>query len=202
MSSRASNARRATERPGIAVVDESSPGLPSGGVLYSLAATHTTRAELDRLVATLPAVLKRKNPLHWEREGPKTRQLILNELASSEIRLVCAAGATSPRGQANLRAELWREFILPDATRHGVGQLVIESRSQAEDEADGKTIRNWCRDRRVTMFDFSFARKSDPATWLADVAAGLWAETCLGRDSGLMQLLRAGRVRQATKLDR
>ncbi len=186
----------------LAVVDESSPTRPDGHVLYSMGAAHLTIHERDRMSGLLAATLNRRNPFHWESEGPQVRRRMVETMGLADLRLVCASQPCLPKAQSDVRAKIWRDVLLPDASLHGVDELVIEGRSKAENDVDIVTIRNWCRDRRITMFSCTFVHKSTPEAWLADAAAGIWADVCLGRPvEAFGDLLSAGVVRQVTQWD-
>ena len=77
-------------------------------------------------------------------------------------------------------------------------RLCIETRSTAEVNQDLRSIRNWYRDHRLRCPAIEFADKSEPLTWLADAASGIWADALIGRDRHLPELIASGCVAHAS----
>ena len=133
---------------------------------------------------------------------PVVRARVIDEMCASSTTLVLAAtGVVETRGQNAAREHLLHLNVLPTLARLGVERLEIESRSANEDSRDTKSIRNWYRDQQAFRCpQLAFVGKTEPVAWLADAAAGLWADALLGRDSPIAKLVAAHRVAQATWL--
>lgn len=149
----------------------------------------------------LVANLNRKRPFHWESDlGPNVRAILSGELSSSIVALVVAAAGCRPRDQAATRRSLLSRRLLPAAFDSGVTQLVIERQSRAENEADVRTVRDWSRaTRRGWRPKITHVDKTEPLTWLADAASGLWSDAILKRDRGVLaSIVGSQRLRSAT----
>lgn len=172
----------------LGVVDESTPAYGTGSFVYALGLVVLPSGQQLTIGDELRQRLNRRNPFHWEREGPLARRHYVDVMSRFPIRMALAAQVTAPSDMSRVRALLMREQLLPVACELGVQELVIESRSAAENNRDTLTVRNWAREHGVRL-RHSFGTKADPLTWLADGAAGLFSDSLLGRGDGEVGVL-------------
>lgn len=187
----------------IGVIDESTPWLTDERdvVLYSIALVVISPRVADEIGVRLVANLNRKRPFHWESDlGPNVRATVTNELSSSSFALIVAAAGCRPREQAATRRSLLSRHLFPAAFDGGVTQLMIERQSRAENEADVRTVRDWSRaTRRGWRPSINHVDKTEPLTWLADAASGLWSGAILDRDRVVLaSIVGTQRLRSAT----
>jgi hypothetical protein len=170
----------------IGILDESTPFDVDGRVVYAVAMVLLRvedRAEVESLVARS---FDRRRPFHWERDrGVEVRGRMLSLLESAPIEIVVGAIRCGTRGQAEARAVLLDTVVFPEASRR-VHSLVIERRSRAENELDGRLIRDWFRSTSQRIPGYEHVDKSEPLTWLADAASGIWSDALLHRCHGIL----------------
>jgi hypothetical protein len=177
----------------IGVVDESTPFDVDGRVVYSVAMVLLKledRAEVESLVARSFA---RRRPFHWERDrGVEVRGRMLSLLESAPIEIVVGAIRCGTRGQAEARAMLLDRVVFPEVSGR-VSSLIIERRSRAENELDGRLIRDWFRSTSQRIPGYEHVDKTEPLTWLADAASGVWTDALLNRCGGNLERIVASR---------
>ena len=180
----------------IGIIDESTPWLTTDRtrVLYALALVIV--ADPTDIAARVTARLNRARPFHWESDtGPNVRRHLIDELAAVNGGTVLAAATCTPPGQTATRRELLQRHLMPVAAELGVIGLVIERRSQRENEHDTRAIRDWVRSEQLSWRpSISHVGKDDPLTWLADAAAGVWSDTLLQRSNGHIETLVGART--------
>ena len=183
-----------------AVIDESSPQRPDGTVVYVLAAVILDTDECATISTELQALFPRRRPFHWEADkGPVVRDRMVDFIIDKQLRLyVAGATVTAPKRQNQTREALLQRRLLFATSELEVHRLCIETRSTAEVNQDLRSIRNWYREHRLRCPALGFADKSDPMTWLADAASGIWADALLGRDRHLLRLIAAGCMAHAS----
>jgi hypothetical protein len=176
----------------IGVIDESTPFDADGQVVYAMALVCVPGDDVPELSSFLVAALRRTRPFHWERDrGSDVRSKVVASLGARPLRLCAAAARCAPREQATVRALLLDEVLLPFAFRVGVTGFVLEQRSNSENEADGRSIRNWYRPTPERIPTFRHVGKTEPLTWLADAVSGIWSDAILGRGDGMLERLAA-----------
>jgi hypothetical protein len=177
----------------IGVVDESTPFDVDGRVVYSVAMVLLKledRAEVESLVARS---FDRRRPFHWERDrGVEVRGRMLSLLESAPIEIVVGAIRCGTRGQAEARAMLLDRVVFPEVSGR-VSSLIIERRSRAENELDGRLIRDWFRSTSQRIPGYEHVDKTEPLTWLADAASGVWTDALLNRCDGNLERIVASR---------
>lgn len=133
-----------------AVLDESSPHRPDGTIVYVLAAVLLDAGDTGRIAGRLSALFPRPRPFHWEDDrGSEVRGRMVGFIMEERLRLfVAGAGVTQPKLQNPTRKALLEQQLLPALAGADVEQLLIETRSQAENGKDIECIRNWYRERR------------------------------------------------------
>jgi len=183
-----------------AVIDESSPQRADGTVVYVLAAVIVDTDECTTISTELQALFPRRRPFHWEADkGPIVRDRMVDFMISKQLRLyVAGAMVTAPKQQNRTREALLQRRLLTAVSELDVHRLCIETRSTAEVNQDLRSIRNWYRDHRLRCPAIEFADKSEPLTWLADAASGIWADALIGRDRHLPELIASGCVAHAS----
>ncbi len=179
----------------IGVLDESTPFDVDGSVVYAVAMVLVRvedRAAVESLVAR---IFDRRRPFHWERDrGVEVRGRMLSLLESAPIEIVVGATRCGTRGQAEARAVLLDRVVFPEASGR-VNSLVIERRSRAENELDGRLIRDWFRPTSQRIPGYEHVDKTEPLTWLADAASGIWSDALLNRCGGnLERIVASGRL--------
>jgi hypothetical protein len=75
------------------------------------------------------------------------------------------------------------QVVFPEASGR-VNSLVIERRSRAENELDGRLIRDWFRPTSQRIPGYQHVDKTEPLTWLADAASGVRSDALLNRCNG------------------
>jgi hypothetical protein len=179
----------------IGVLDESTPFDVDGRVVYAVAMVLMRvedRAQVESLVARS---FDRRRPFHWERDrGVEVRSRMLSLLESAPIGIVVGAVRCGTRGQAEARALLLDRVVFPEVSGR-VSSLIIERRSRAENELDGRLIRDWFRLTSQRIPGYEHVDKTEPLTWLADAASGVWSDALLNRCGGnLERIVASGRL--------
>lgn len=185
----------------IRVVDESTPFDIDGRVVYAVAIVLVTVEDRQMVQSSTERSFDRRRPFHWERDrGSDVRARMLKLLTSAPVEIVLAATRCETRRQAEARARLFGEVVF-QAVVGRVTSLVIERRSRAENEHDGRVIRDWFRPTPQRIPSYDHVDKTDPLTWLADAASGAWSDALLNRGAGNLEcLIGSGRLTLAQVL--
>jgi hypothetical protein len=177
----------------IGVIDESTPTLSSGEVLYGLSMVLVESSQLAIVESDLKTRLGRKNPFHWESDkGPVVRAKVLDPMKYHKLELCLSALACIPSSANMARKHLLETQLLPLAKELSVAELLIETRSASENSREVALIRSWYRQKRSPMPTISHELKARPITWSADAAAGLWTDFLLSRSPGHLDALLHG----------
>ena len=179
----------------LGVIDESSPEVGGDRVAYTVALAIVDDVDQNDVRQALTASLNRKRPLHWEGEGTVVKQRVVDLLCELPITAhVCTAIVHRGVQQAT-RVLLLREQLLERAGAADAGQLLIEQRSQAEDDSDRREVRDWFRTSSHRFRGIEHVAKAEPLAWIPDTIAGMWADVVRGRgDMFVEQLVGAGRL--------
>lgn len=179
----------------IGVVDESTPFDVDGRVVYAVAVVLVAFEDRQMVQSSIERSFDRRRPFHWERDrGGDVRARMLELLTSVPVEIVVAATRCETRRQTGARERLFDEVIFP-AVVGRVTSFVIERRSRAENERDGRVIRDWFRPTPQRIPSYDHVDKTDPLTWLADAASGIWSDALLNRGAGnLERLIGSGRL--------
>lgn len=179
----------------IAIVDETTPEI-GGGILYAVVSAVLVASEVEAR-AELTAVLgpSRRRPFRWSQEGPRAREAMVACMASIGVVGRAVVVQCGRRGQERARA-----IALADTVRHvlseGCSELLIESRSQAEDGRDRSVVLDTLATVQPSReLRYGWHGKDEPLLWFADAAAGAVREHLQGEDAGWF-----GAIRGATDL--
>jgi hypothetical protein len=183
----------------IGIIDESTPFDREGRVVYTTALVVIRLEEAAAITSAIRNSLARSRAFHWERDrGSDVRGTMLGLLTSLAMDVCVAACRCGQREQPFTRSLLLEQVLMPHALRLGVTSFVIERRSRSENEADGRLIRDWYRPTPRRIPAFRHVDKSEPLTWLADAAGGVWSDALLGRSAGnLERIVASGRLARA-----
>jgi hypothetical protein len=159
-------------------------------------------ADIDQLVGTIAACFARRRPFHWDSDKGSTnrRRMVDDVMVASRIRVCVDATLADHRHQEHTRHQLLCTYLLPVAARIGVTEFATESRTDTDNHRDVREIRNWYRTAGPMCPQMRFANKTDPLTWVADAAAGIWSDVVLDRpgEGWFTALATKQRITQAT----
>ncbi len=121
---------------------------------------------------------------------------MIDEICATNARIHLAAVVVeAPTDQDAQRRRLLSNWLLPAAHDDGVDHLLIEQRSQRQNDVEKRFVRDWHRVRCVEMPFVEHVTKSEPLAWGADACAGLWADHVTGtNDRWLVQLVQARKI--------
>lgn len=172
----------------IAFVDESirhrSPSL------YVIAAVVLSDDPASARRMARGVLLRGQRRFHWHEESEKQRLRMLQEMAGLAVdgRVFACRGL---EGHKEKRARaLCMNTMLWDLWKDDVGEVVIESRQEHNDQRDRATISRAQRARQASpSLRYGFARPvTDPVLWLADALAGA-AAASLADDAPYLDVL-------------
>lgn len=129
----------------LGVIDESSPEVGGDLVAYTVALVIVDDVDHDDVRRALTVSSNRKRPLHWEGEGTVVKQRVVDLLCELPITAHVCTAIVHRGDQQATRVLLLREQLLERAGAADAGQLLIEQRSQAEDDSDRREVRDWFR---------------------------------------------------------
>lgn len=188
-----------------AVLDESTPELPSG-VAYVLSGVVLVADEARARQAARAALPPdRRNPFHWHREGPAARAaMMLCLIEVGAVAHVYVHYPTARRRQERARA-ISLAALVPDLVAEGAEHLCIESRGAAADVRDRVTLLDALNpDGGVRTLTYDWRTKDEPALWLADAVCGATSDFLRGSAGKLKyfrELREAGVVDGLTYVD-
>lgn len=175
-----------------AVVDEATPE-GRGGIYYVV--TAAVLLDVAQVRTAIAGVLPsgRRRPFHWASEGPQARERMLELIASTGVVAhVVVHHPTGRRRQEEARRLALTELV-PVLLDDGVDDLIIESRTEAQDRRD-----------RATMLDalravphglrYRWEPKEEPLLWVADAVCGAVKQYLLGEDDQPFERLAAARA--------
>jgi hypothetical protein len=178
--------------PIIAVVDEAAPA-DRGGIYYVV--TAALLLEPNRARTALADVIPsdRIRPFHWALEGTQARERMLGVLTEAGVVAhVVVHYPTGRRRQEEARRSAMSELV-PLVIADGAGELIIESRSDREDQRDRRSVIDAIH-RAGRAIPYRWETKSEPLLWVADAVCGAVKEYLLGEDFDGLDRLQAARV--------
>jgi hypothetical protein len=178
----------------IAFIDESVRA-GSRRLLYVVAASAVLQADGDRARDELRKLLLPRQPyLHWNSEKPARRLAILDRLTSlGAMVFACSYYPVGTRHQESARAACLTALV-GDLKAEGISELVIETRGEALDRRDRRTLLH-AREVGIASGDLSYrhtGKREEPLLWAADAIAGAVALHLTGEDSRYFEQLQAG----------
>lgn len=184
----------------IAFIDES-VRTGQGGLLYVVAAATVIQGESDRARDELrKLLLPQQRFIHWHNERPPRRLAMLERLAEVDVMaLACSYFPTVAKRQ-ELARKVSLTSLVGDLRGEGIHELVIETRGEALDRQDRRTLLH-ARDAGLadgTMVYKHAGKLAEPLLWAADAVAGSIALHLAGEDSTYFAKLQASllKVRQ------
>jgi hypothetical protein len=169
----------------IAVVDESTPE-GHGGVFYVVTAGIIIEEEPDTARAVLRKAIagsRRTRPFHWHKEGPAARNAMCEAVDQlGVVAHVTVGHPTARHGQEKARALAFRH-VLPRLLADGVDEVLIEQRSERQDQRDRSVILDVLQaEGRAGDLAYQWVPKTEPLVWIADALGGVMSDYLLGRD--------------------
>jgi hypothetical protein len=164
----------------IAHVDETTPVLPDGTLLYGIAAVLTAVSDQSAITAELRGLLlPHQSYLHYYEETPARRVAIAKAIAAMPMTgaIVVTKMAASAAGQLQerVRVRLLSDLLPRLEHTERVSRVVIESRSGA-DKHDRRTRDRLRRSQHLTggLHVDHLTKRADCRLWLADFVAGAY----------------------------
>jgi hypothetical protein len=164
----------------IAHVDETTPVLPDGTLLYGLAAVLTAVSDESAITAELGGLLlPHQAYLHYYDETPTRRVAIAKAIAALPLTgaIVVTKVTASAAGQLQERARvrLLSELLPRLEHTERVSRIVIESRAGA-DKYDRRTRDRLRRSQHLTggLHVDHLTKRADCRLWLADFVVGAY----------------------------
>jgi hypothetical protein len=182
-----------TSAPVIAVIDETSPE-DRGGIYYVVTAAVLLNAK--DVVTGLNGVVPtgRQKPFHWAKEGTRARQRMLDLIVDSGVVAhVVVHYPTGRRRQEEARRLALRE-LLPLVVAEGAEELVIESRSDPEDQRDRGSVIEALRQTEGATITYRWEPKAERVLWVADAICGAVKEYLLKENEEPLNRLRGAGV--------
>ena len=181
----------------IAVIDESTPEA-GGGVFYVVTAGIVFDENVEVARAAMRNVIDapgRTRSFHWHREGSTVRGAMCAAIEQlGVVAHVTVGHPTARHGQERARA-LALARMLPQLLGDGVDEVLIERRSELQDQRDRSVILDVLRAHgRSGELVYRWVAKTEPLVWIADALGGIMSDYLLGRDDqGRFARLRATR---------
>jgi len=173
----------------LAVIDETTPFVGSG-ICYCVVSGILLGDEIEArrsLRGVIPS--ERRRPFHWHEEGVTAKSAMLAALGGIGV---VARAVVVPCGRR--RQEAARRVAMRSTVGHllddGCDQLVIESRTAAQDGRDQALILDLLRARDITKKPtYAWDRKTNELLWIADAIGGPLHEHLLGVQTGWLEKL-------------
>ncbi len=176
----------------VAVIDETAPA-DRRGIYYVV--TAGLLFDVDRIRAGLDSVIPggRKRPFHWATEGSRSRERMLELIIDTGVVAhVVVHYPTGRRRQEEARRAAIGE-LLPLVVAEGADELIIESRSNREDQRDRESVIEALH-RTDPGILYRWENKTEPLLWVADALCGMVKEYVLGEDTATFERLQATNV--------
>ncbi|KAA0233129.1 MAG: hypothetical protein EDR02_14460 [Actinobacteria bacterium] len=187
------NAKEPDEEPPIiAVLDEAAPA-DRRGIYYVVTAAIMLDVDAVRrgLAEVVPA--DRTRPFHWSAEGPRARTRMVELLIETGVVAhVVVHYPTGRRRQEEARRNAMVELV-PLVVADGAAELIIESRSEREDQRDRQSVIEAMRLAEHTI-RYRWEPKSESLLWVADAVCGAVKEYVLHEDGSWLGRLELGAV--------
>lgn len=177
----------------IAYADESARRGPNGLYLVAAVVVGPDRAG-DVTNSLHQLLLPGQTRIHWRDERRKRRETILERILPLPVRAtICWCGGVEPKRQERARA-LILERLLWDLRDRGIKELVLESRDEALNARDRRTIVQVKKAHGASPdLAYRFARpEEEHLLWLPDIAAGAMASQLAGETDAYQAAL--GRI--------
>lgn len=180
------------ESPIIAVIDEAAPA-DRQGIYYVVTAAIMLDVAAVRqgLAEVVPA--DRVRPFHWATEGPQARNRMVELLTETGVVAhVVVHYPTGRRRQEEARRSAMVELV-PLVVAEGAAELIIESRSEREDQRDRQSVIEAMR-RAQQAIGYRWEPKSERLLWVADAVCGAVKEYVLHEDGSWLDRLESAAV--------
>lgn len=176
----------------VAVLDEAAPA-DRGGIYYIVTAAimldvNAVRRGLNEVVPT-----DRTRPFHWATEGPQARNRMVELLIEAGVVAhVVVHYPTGRRRQEEARRSAMVELV-PLVVAEGAAELIIESRSEREDQRDRQSVIEAMGLAEQTI-GYRWEPKSESLLWVADAVCGAVKEYLLHEDNSWLERLESASV--------
>jgi hypothetical protein len=179
----------------LAVIDETVPFV-AAGVCYSVVSAVLLVDEPKALGELDGVTGDRKRPWHSNKEGPEVRARMLAAMGRIGVVGRAVIVQCGRRSQETARSVALAHTV-GLLVAGGVGQLVIETRSEAQDGRDEAVILDVLRQRHQPgAVTYSWEAKTHRVLWIADAIGGAVHEYLTGIDSAWYD-----QVAEATSLE-
>lgn len=179
----------------IGVIDETTPADRHGLYYVVSCGVIVTDAVTDARQALRSTIGQRQRLFHWHTEGIEARRRML--ACIGDLGVVAQAGVHYPtgrRGQERARRIILSDLIV-ELIYEGVGHVLIETRSAAQDGRDRATILDtFAKLGRPHAFTYEWRTKAEPLLWIADAINGAIKEHLLAEDDRWLEHLRRSGV--------
>jgi hypothetical protein len=151
-------------------------------------------SNLHVAIGKVIATPRRRNPFHWAKEGREARERMIECIIANGIcGHVAVHHPTARSGQERARAAVLTALI-PVLINEGVDELIIEGRTQRQDQTDQATLVAALSGRPSGILTYSWGTKADRRLWLADALCGAASTYLDGSDPKWFDELREGGV--------